>query len=73
MKNGKCNNCNSDQIFRSLNGIISGDKLVFVRHLSRVAPGTDKMTFICTKCGYYENYIVDTEILNKIPEKWEKV
>jgi len=73
MENGKCNNCDSDQVYRSLNGIISGNKLVFVRHLSRITSRSDKMTYICTNCGYYKNYIVDKEILQKITGKWEKV
>lgn len=72
MKNGKCNNCGSAEIYRSVNGIISGDKQVFVRNLSILSSGTNRMTYICTSCGYYENYIEDAEILNKIARKWEK-
>jgi predicted RNA-binding Zn-ribbon protein involved in translation (DUF1610 family) len=73
MKNGKCKNCGSEEIYRSVNGIISGDKQVYVRNLSVFSSGTNKMTYICANCGYYENYIQDTEILNKITRKWEKV
>lgn len=73
MQNGKCLNCGSNQVFKSVNGIISGDKQVYVRHLSRFTPGSDKITYICTNCGYYANFIPDKSILNKITEKWEKV
>ncbi len=73
MENGICKNCNSQNIYKSVNGIISGDKQVYVRNLSIFSSGTNKITFVCTDCGYYENYLEDKEILKKIASKWEKV
>ncbi len=73
MKNGICINCGSQEVFKSINGIISGDKHVFVRNLSKLTSRTNKMTYICTACGYYQNHIIDQDILNKVKAKWEKV
>lgn len=73
MLNGKCTHCGSDQVFRCLNGIVTGDKHVYVRNISRLTPGSNRMTYICTRCGYYENFLNDEALLKKIPGKWEKV
>lgn len=72
MKDGKCPRCYSTDVYHKINGIISGDKKVYVR-VSILSPATDKITYVCSSCGYYENYILDKGILNKIKEKWNKV
>jgi len=54
------------------NGIISGDKHVFVRGLSLLTPRSDRITYLCADCGYYENHIIDKDILAGVREKWDK-
>lgn len=73
MLNGRCPRCNSRAVFKMTNGITSGDKHVFVRGLGFSSPRTDRLTYLCTACGYYEDYITDKAILQKIANKWEKV
>ena len=72
MRNGKCARCGSKEIYHKVNGIVSGDKKIYVR-ISILSPATDKETYICSSCGYYENYILDKNILNKLKENWIKV
>ena len=71
MKNGKCPRCDSSEIYHKINGIISGNKKIYVR-VSILSPETGKVTYVCSSCGYYENYICDKNILSKIKEKWDK-
>lgn len=72
MLNGECPRCNSKAVYKKNNGIISGEKHVYVRGLGFSSPRTDRTTFLCTSCGYYENYINDKTILEKVTQKWEK-
>ena len=73
MPNESCPRCNSASVYKMRNGIISGDKQVFVRGLGLLAPGTDRMTYLCADCGFYENRILDKDILQGVRQKWEKV
>lgn len=72
MSNGRCPRCDSSAVYKKRNGIISGDKHVFVRGLGFLTPRTDRMTYLCTDCGYYENHILDKDILQDVTQKWEK-
>ncbi len=73
MLNGQCPRCQSRSVYRCKNGIISGDKQIFVRGLGFFSSGSDKMTYLCTACGYYENYLADKAVCRKVAAKWEKV
>jgi DNA-directed RNA polymerase subunit RPC12/RpoP len=73
MSNKRCPRCDSQSFYKMRNGIISGDKHVFVRGLGLLTPRTDRMTYLCADCGYYENYIIDKDILLGVTRKWEKV
>jgi hypothetical protein len=72
MLDGQCPRCNSQTVFKRTNGIVSGDKHVFVRGLGFSTPRTDRLTYLCTACGYYENYITDKDILEKVVQKWDE-
>ncbi len=73
MDNGKCISCGSDQVYRSLNGIVTNGKYIYVRNIRKLTPRSDRMTYICAQCGYYQDHIIDNTILNQITKKWEKV
>ncbi len=72
MLNGQCPRCNAKDVYKKNNGIISGEKHVYVTGLGFTSPRTDQTTFLCTSCGYYENYIADETIREKVTQKWEK-
>jgi len=75
MKNGQCPKCNSSNVFKMQNGIYWGNGyLRFVG--SRPLMNTNCDSYVCIDCGYFENYIVDREILQKVPNMkkgWTKV
>ncbi len=73
MLNGQCPRCRSRSVYRRKNGIVSGAKHIFVTGLGFTTPRSDKLTCVCTNCGYYENYVADKAILAKVAAKWEKV
>jgi hypothetical protein len=54
MLKGRCPRCQAQAVFKMRNGIISGDKHVFVRGLGLLTPRSDRMTNLCTECGYYD-------------------
>ena len=72
MKSGKCPKCNSNNVFKKKNGVISESKHIYVRGLTTFTPRSDRISYVCAVCGYYENYILDSDVLSKIPGKWDK-
>jgi len=73
MRNGRCPRGNSRAVYKMTNGIISGDKHVYVRGLDFSSPKTDRLAYLCSTCGYHEYYLTDENILQKVTQKWEKV
>jgi DNA-directed RNA polymerase subunit RPC12/RpoP len=72
MKDGVCPRCNSKTVFKKVNGVISESKHIYVRGITMLTPRSDRTSYVCTSCGYYENYIDDPDLLAKIGGKWEK-
>ena len=78
MKNGKCPKCGSTNVFASDNGAGPGFSL-HMRTGQHSLQTTDKWeTYICTDCGFFENYVLDKDKLSKIaadPAKigWRRV
>ena len=74
MLKGKCPRCNSRSVFKKVNGVFSGEKHIYVRGVGGFStPRSERITYVCTTCGYYENYIPDKSILKKVAAKWERV
>ena len=73
MQNGQCPKCDSTEVYKKMNGIIGGDKKVYVKGLSMLTSPSDHLTILCTECGYYEDYIFDKDVLQKVRGKWDKV
>jgi predicted nucleic-acid-binding Zn-ribbon protein len=71
MKTGVCPKCQLRTVRGSDNGIgVNGTALsirigLFRRAYFRV--------FICTSCGYTEQYLLDTEGRNAVREHWPKI
>jgi len=74
MLNGRCPRCGSNEIYRSTNGITGKEKGVFVK-TGFMNPATNKVTYLCTGCGYWEDYLPNREVLDKVKtsKRWEKV
>jgi predicted nucleic-acid-binding Zn-ribbon protein len=84
MRSGKCPKCGSTEIFQSHDpqtggGIGWGESPEYLRVLAKWGATMTKKweTFLCGNCGYFENYIMDREILDVFlhdPEyHWVKV
>jgi hypothetical protein len=65
------------RVFTKRNGIgrvvTNQAKGVFIKGLSRIILPTDLDVYICTDCGYFEEYVTDHTKLSKIQEVWDKV
>ncbi len=78
MKNGKCPKCNSTNIFCNSNGIDYGDdsnsiEIWIGSSDERVNRESDFMSYVCTDCGYFKNYLLGKNILHEIQTRWSKV
>ncbi len=74
MKNGKCPNCGVASVYTSEQGLKYGKGGVYVENLGeRMIVAIPYQSYICTKCGHFENYIFDQAKLSKIEQKWKKV
>lgn len=71
MKNNQCPNCGSTRIYISQNGGGIGDGYQINVHSSQydsqmMVPTLEWQTHLCVECGYFENYLLDKEMLEKI-------
>lgn len=72
----KCPKCGSDNVFMRQHGI-GGSANLLVAIGTFMTSTTDWMTYLCTDCGYFENYLTKKDWLAKIqtePQKgnWQK-
>jgi hypothetical protein len=66
MKNGKCPKCGASSVYTR--------QYKLSEILGNVAGRLgEKDDYVCTDCGYYEEYIVDKGALQKVKEKWKRV
>ncbi len=72
MKNGTCPKCGSSNVFMNEKGIYWHDGM-------RVNTGSTNWgspkyeSYICTDCGFFENYIIDAKELTRVAQKWKRV
>jgi ribosomal protein S27AE len=73
MKNGTCPSCGASSVYASVQGIIYSGKGVYIQNIGEtVLVPTPYESFVCTKCGYFENHIIDQAKLATIEHKWKK-
>ena len=79
MKHGQCPKCGSRNIYCAENAF---QQTMMQMPLGGAADGTASvaiMDYVCTECGFYEQYIQNRDVLRKIPElaakgkRWSKV
>ena len=72
MRSGKCPKCGSTEIYHCFpnngGGIGWGDEYNYLRVKARWGGESTGQweTFLCAACGYFENYILDREILDEM-------
>jgi predicted nucleic-acid-binding Zn-ribbon protein len=73
MKNGICPKCNSSEVHARTNltfkGGSYGSNSVPISFWVYAALDN----YVCTRCGYVESYIADSNKLSKIKKQWTKV
>jgi len=75
MRRGLCPKCQTPTVYRKLNGISYGSSAsgaVYV-HTSWITSASPVESLICTRCGYFENYVVDDKKMSEVANAWEKV
>jgi predicted nucleic-acid-binding Zn-ribbon protein len=75
LRRGICPKCQTPTVYRKLNGIShggSGGGAVYV-HTSWMTAASRVENLICTRCGYFESYVVDDKKMAEITNTWEKV
>ena len=73
MKNGQCPICNSSDVFKKTTGVWFGNTGLTVNTGGLVTSKTDFESYVCTNCGYFENYFVDKARLLEVQKKWTRV
>jgi hypothetical protein len=78
MKNGKCPKCNSTSVFMNRSGIEWADEGGWVSiwmgsPIDRLGKQSAYDSYICSNCGYFENYILNKDILHEVETKWIRV
>ena len=71
MRNGTCQKCGSASICSQTNGV--GGRNGIAVSIGFSLESTEVTSFVCTTCGYFENYFTDQKQLSNVKEKWQKV
>lgn len=74
MKTGTCPKCSSANVFMEQCGIELGRSSLGVRIRTTMMTAPSAITsYVCTDCGYFENYIADADKLADVAQKWQRV
>ena len=73
MKNGKCLKCGSTTVYSLANGVVPGGHVREYIQMDGMYSAADVLSFLCTTCGYYENYVTDAKKLSAVAGKWPQV
>jgi predicted RNA-binding Zn-ribbon protein involved in translation (DUF1610 family) len=71
LKNGKCPNCGSTNIYRKVKAAQFGSGGSFV-NTSMVSNPVDYESYICTDCGLFQTFVTDEKKLGEVKAKWTK-
>jgi len=69
MKSGKCPKCNSTEVYLKENFMNLDGSSIIMSAFVRVSLNH----YVCTNCGYVENYISEKYNCERISKKWKKV
>jgi predicted nucleic-acid-binding Zn-ribbon protein len=67
MRDGTCPKCGSDTVRQLTGGIqISPGGAVRIKRGGLMSQPSSYESFLCTGCGYFENYVTDVEKLQQV-------
>jgi hypothetical protein len=74
MRKGVCPKCGSQSVYLMENGIGAAE-FQYIRGVGFGMSSTDFECYLCTACGYFENYVNRRKHLEKIERKgeWKRV
>jgi hypothetical protein len=75
LRRGLCPKCQTPTVYRKLDGISQGGSAgarVYVQ-TSWMTSASHVENLICTRCGYFETYVVDEQKMAEITNTWEKL
>ena len=74
MRTGKCPKCGSGTVYSKDDGmkfsVMQG--VVLIKTGPITAPSSTT-SYICSTCGYFENYITDKSKLSEVSKNWKKI
>ncbi|MBC7929472.1 MAG: hypothetical protein H7Z38_02795 [Rubrivivax sp.] len=73
MRRGLCPKCQTPTVYRKIDGISQGGASLVHVHTSWLTAASHVENLICTRCGYFETYVVDERKMAEITTSWEKV
>ena len=73
MRRGLCVKCGTPTVYRKWDGIYQGTARVYVNTGQWMIAPTPVDCYVCTRCGYFENYVVDDRKMAEITKTWEKL
>lgn len=73
MKNGICTRCGVTSIHTMVNGVVPGGSARQYIRSGNTYTAVEVVTYLCTACGYYENYVTDAGKLGQAAQNWPAV
>lgn len=70
---GTCPKCNSSTVYFCKEGILSRTTDDKNDYAETGYLNSEILSYVCTTCGYYENYIAGGDVLSAIAMTWQKV
>lgn len=70
MYSGRCPKCGSATVYRRIGGV--GELKLHVR-TSFISIPVPALSYVCTTCGYFEQYIDDPAKLAEVAQTWDRV
>jgi hypothetical protein len=73
LRSGLCPKCRTPTVYRKWDGIYQGTARVYVSTGGLLIAPSPVDCYLCTRCGFYEQYVADPQKMAEITSAWEKV
>ena len=75
MKDGTCPRCRKLQVRRKHNGLKADRWRITGSSWNQETgdEGADVVTYLCVNCGYFENYLIDRDLLSQAARIWTRI
>jgi predicted nucleic-acid-binding Zn-ribbon protein len=73
LRSGLCPKCRTPTVYRKWDGIYQGTARVYVNTGGWATTPSHVDCYVCTRCGYFEQYVADDRKMAEVTAAWEKV